>query len=168
MEVTALPWKAVWEGSFFNYCRARGEAAPYEHGECANLVFGRSSLWVAASQLQAALQTVCCPGSSTACTMGFIASLLCHSRNASSAGILGRGCATTNPRPLFVLITGDAQLKGFLLFLWMKPGSIIHLFLKTFFRRAFTLFCFALTVQAWFNMSKLVCLAGLDCLAYFH
>lgn len=40
----------------FNYCGAKGKVAPHKHGECANLVFGGSSLWVAASQLRATLQ----------------------------------------------------------------------------------------------------------------
>lgn len=51
-----------------------------------------------------------------------------------------------------------------------KAGPYYLFICKAFFfpRRAFTLFFFALTVQAWFNTSKLVCVAGLDCLAYFH
>lgn len=93
------------------------------------------------------------------------------SRNASSTGILRQSPSLCyyNSKTIVHVNYRDAQIKGFPLFLRTKPASIIHLFLKTFFfRRAFTLFCFALTVQAWFNMSKLVCLAGLDCLAYFH
>lgn len=72
------------------------------------------------------------------------------SRNASSAGILGQGPSLCSYKSKTIVCVNyrDAQIKGFLFFLQTKPASIIHLFLKTFFSRAFTLFCFALTVQA--------------------
>lgn len=73
-----VAFESCVERKLFNYCRAKGKAAPSKHGECANLVFGGSSLGVAASQLRATLQIICNPGSDRARTVDFItAGALC-------------------------------------------------------------------------------------------
>lgn len=74
----SVAFESCLERKLFNYCSAKGKAAPCERGECANLEFGGSSLWVAASQLQAALQIARNPGSDRARTVDFItAGALC-------------------------------------------------------------------------------------------
>lgn len=104
------------EGSFFNYCRAKGEAAPRARGERANLAFSGSSLRVAASQLRAALQIASCPGSSRARTGGFITAGFekCQQYQHLGAGPSLYECKS---KAIGCLNYWEAQIKAFLPFL---------------------------------------------------
>lgn len=61
------------------------------------------------------------------------ASLLCWFKKCQQCWHLGTGLCYYKSKTIVCVNYRDAQIKGFLLFLWMKPASIIHLFLKTFF-----------------------------------